>query len=87
MAGAFADVQFGDIRGTIRAPFEQYAGISSPGWFMKTEYRFADYGRKSAQMFVDATGAPDSAIAFKPTVQTLSFSLVYRFNEAGGTRF
>lgn len=159
VGGAFADVQFGDIRGTIRAPFEQYSGttsnrlnlaaglrlgvlatpdvliyanggyshaeftgsgldptplvplsvagqhydgwfvgggventldftgISSPGWFMKTEYRFADYGRKSAQMFVDATGAPDSAIAFKPTVQTLSFSLVYRFNEAGSTRF
>jgi outer membrane immunogenic protein len=38
-------------------------------------------------MYVDATGAPDSAIAFKPKVQTLSFSLVYRFNEAGSTRF
>ncbi len=159
VTGAFADVQFGDVRGAIRAPFEQYSGttsdrlnlaaglrlgvlatpdvliyanggyshaeftgsgldptplvplsvagqhydgwfvgggventldftgISSPGWFMKTEYRFADYGRRSAGMYVDATGAPDSAIAFKPTVQTLSFSLVYRFNEAGRTRF
>ncbi|WP_189343293.1 MULTISPECIES: hypothetical protein [unclassified Mesorhizobium] len=54
---------------------------------MKTEHRFADYGRKSAGMYVTATGAPDSAIAFKPTVQTLSFSLVYRFNEAGNARF
>ncbi|WP_181175993.1 hypothetical protein [Mesorhizobium sp. B2-3-4] len=54
---------------------------------MKTEYRFADYGRRSADMYVDVTGAPDSAIAFKPTVQTVSFSLVYRFNanNAGGT--
>ncbi|WP_292856976.1 autotransporter outer membrane beta-barrel domain-containing protein [Mesorhizobium sp.] len=158
VAGAFADVQFGDIRGTIRAPFEQYSGttsdrlniaaglrlgvlatpdmliyanggyghaeftgsgldptplvplsvagqhydgwfvgggventldftgITSPGWFMKTEYRFADYGRRNAGMYVDATGAPDNAIAFKPTVQTVSFSLVYRFNanNAGG---
>lgn len=159
VAGAFADVQFGDIRGSIRAPFEQYSGttndrlnlaagfrlgvlaapdvliyanggyshaeftgsgldptplvplsvagqhydgwfvgggventldftgVSSPGWFMRTEYRFADYGRKSAGMYVTATGAPDSAIAFRPTVQTLSFSLVYRFNEAGSARF
>lgn len=155
VAGAFADVQFGDVKGRIKAPFEGYSGttnnrlnyaaglrvgalatpdvliyanggcshaeftgsgldptplvplsvakqhydgwfvgggventldftgISSPGWFMKTEYRFADYGRRSAGMYVDATGAPDGAIAFKPTVQTLSFSLVYRFNEAG----
>lgn len=159
VAGAFADVQFGDIRGTIKAPFEHYSGttsnrlnyaaglrlgmlatpdvliyadggyshaeftgsgldptplvplsvagqhydgwfvgggventldftgISSPGWSMKTEYRFADYGRRGAGMYVAATGAPDNAIAFKPTVQTLSFSLVYRFNEAGSTRF
>ncbi|MDX8510785.1 outer membrane protein [Mesorhizobium captivum] len=158
VAGAFADVKFGDIRGTISAPFEQYSGttsnrlsyaaglrlgvlaspnalvyvnggyshadftgsgldptplvplsvaghhhdgwfvgggiensldftgIASPGWFMKTEYRFADYGRETAQMYVTATGAPDGAIAFKPTAQTLSISLVYRFNadEAGG---
>jgi outer membrane immunogenic protein len=159
VAGAFADAQFGDIRGSIKAPFEQYSGttsnrlnfaaglrlgvlatpdvliyvdggyshaeftgsgldptplvplsvagqhydgwfvgggventldftgIASPGWSMKTEYRFADYGRRSAGMYVDATGAPDSAIAFKPKVQTLSFSLVYRFNEVGSTRF
>ncbi|TPN93750.1 porin family protein [Mesorhizobium sp. B1-1-5] len=160
VAGVFADVQFGDIRGTIRAPFEQYygttsnrlnyaaglrlgvlatpnaliyvnggyshaeftgsglnplplppainvagqhydgwfvgagiensldfTGISSPSWSMKTEYRFANYGRKNAQMYVVPTGVPDNAIAFKPTVQTLSFSLVYRFNEAGSTGF
>ncbi|MDG4882522.1 outer membrane beta-barrel protein [Mesorhizobium sp. WSM4884] len=158
VAGAFADVQFGDIRGTIRAPFEEYSGttnnrlnyaaglrlgvlaapnaliyinggythadfsgsgldptplvplsvaehhhdgwfvgggiensldftgVASPGWFMKTEYRFADYGRETAQMYIAATGAPDNAISFKPTVQTLSVSLVYRFNadRAGG---
>ncbi|RVC66846.1 MAG: hypothetical protein EOS81_26355 [Mesorhizobium sp.] len=72
-----------------RQPYRtaQDTGISSPGWSMKTEHRFADYGRKSAGMYVTATGAPDSAIAFKPTVQTLSFSLVYRFNEAGNARF
>lgn len=159
VAGAFADVQFGDLRGSIQAPFEEYSGttrnrlnyaaglrlgvlatpdaliyvdggyshaaftgsgldptplvplsvaghdhdgwfvgggvenaldftgVSSPGWFMKTEYRFADYGRENAEMYVDATGAADHAIAFKPTVQTLSISLVYRFNadEARGS--
>lgn len=64
-----------------------FTGLSSPGWFMKTEYRFADYSRENAQIYVATTGAPANAIAFKSKVQTLSFSLVYRFNEAGGTRF
>jgi outer membrane immunogenic protein len=63
-------------------------GISAPGWFMKTEYRSAFYDRISlpetlgpgAAPFVGPTGA---AVTFKPWVQTISTSLVYRFNWTG----
>jgi outer membrane immunogenic protein len=61
-------------------------GIAAPGWFMKTEYRAAYYDRVTlAETFVPALGGgatPDS-ITFKPFVQTISTSLVYRFNWTG----
>jgi outer membrane immunogenic protein len=59
-------------------------GIQSPGWFMKTEYRAAYYGNRNLGEFSDATGAlAVDTIAFKPFVQTISTSLVYRFNWGG----
>jgi outer membrane immunogenic protein len=59
-------------------------GIQSPGWFMKTEYRAAYYGNHNLGEFSDATGAlAGNTIAFKPYVQTISTSLVYRFNWSG----
>jgi outer membrane immunogenic protein len=59
-------------------------GISAPGWFMKTEYRGAYYGKKSINELVDGTNAlVGRDIAFKPWVQTISTSLVYRFNWTG----
>ncbi len=55
-------------------------GVTAPGWFMKTEYRVAEYNRKNIDVF-DASGASTPlAVAFKPYVQTVSSSLVYRFN-------
>jgi outer membrane immunogenic protein len=59
-------------------------GLAAPGWFMKTEYRAAYYGSASiAESFnVTNTLGPDS-ITFKPWVQTVSTSLVYRFNWTG----
>jgi outer membrane immunogenic protein len=61
-------------------------GISAPGWFMKTEYRSAFYDRISLpQTRVAAPGVLNGlAITFKPWVQTISTSLVYRFNWGGG---
>ncbi|WP_029582871.1 outer membrane protein [Bradyrhizobium sp. URHD0069] len=64
-------------------------GISAPGWFMKTEYRSAFYDRETLpETFAPPFGAPGGptgrAITFKPWVQTISTSLVYRFN-GGGT--
>jgi outer membrane immunogenic protein len=66
-------------------------GISAPGWFMKTEYRSAFYNRISlpttfaaGNVFGGAPGAPTGeAVTFKPWTQTISTSLVYRFNWAG----
>lgn len=59
-------------------------GITAPGWFMKTEYRAAYYGTKQINELVTGTGAlAGDAITFKPLVQTISTSLVYRFNWTG----
>jgi outer membrane immunogenic protein len=59
-------------------------GITAPGWFMKTEYRAAYYNRKTIDELVDGTNAPfGNSITFKPLAQTISTSLVYRFNWTG----
>jgi outer membrane immunogenic protein len=59
-------------------------GISAPGWFMKTEYRAAYYGNKNISELVDGSNAlVGRDIAFKPWAQTISTSLVYRFNWTG----
>jgi len=72
-------------------------GITAPGWFMKTEYRAAYYGSwgdgnngQKINELVDGTNAlVGRDINFKPWVQTISTSLVYRFNWGGpvGARY
>jgi len=59
-------------------------GISAPGWFMKTEYRAAYFGTKNLQESDALTGTPSVVTtSFKPFVETISTSLVYRFNWTG----
>jgi outer membrane immunogenic protein len=62
-------------------------GISSPGWFMKTEYRAAFYNRVTLpETFTPVSmpfGTTTESLTFKPWVQTISTSLVYRFNWTG----
>jgi outer membrane immunogenic protein len=62
-------------------------GITAPGWFMKTEYRSAFYDRISLPTTFDPAsglvGLTGTAVTFKPWVQTISTSLVYRFNWGG----
>jgi outer membrane immunogenic protein len=59
-------------------------GISAPGWFMKTEYRAAYFGSKNLVETNLATGLPSNiTTTFKPFVETISTSLVYRFNWTG----
>ena len=64
-----------------------FFGIVAPGWFMKTEYRSAFYDRISLpETFAPASGfagLTGTATTFKPWVQTISTSLVYRFNWGG----
>ena len=56
-------------------------GISAPGWFMKTEYRSAFFDRVTLPETVfGGTTLTGSSVTFKPWVQTISTSLVYRFN-------
>ena len=63
-------------------------GISAPGWFMKTEYRSAFYDRISLPETCTVAGCgvvgpTGTAVTFKPWTQTISTSLVYRFNWGG----
>lgn len=53
-----------------------FLGLNAPGWFLKTEYRFAQYDSKAE--FIDA--ATGFGVAFKPYEQTISTQLVYKFN-------
>jgi outer membrane immunogenic protein len=55
-------------------------GIAAPGWFMKTEYRAAYYDRITLAESTPAGALNGFAVTFKPLVQTVSTSLVYRFN-------
>jgi outer membrane immunogenic protein len=57
-------------------------GISAPGWFMKTEYRAAYYERTNLQETIAGVPAA-TTLTFKPLEQTVSTSLVYRFNWTG----
>jgi outer membrane immunogenic protein len=59
-------------------------GIAAPGWFMKTEYRSAFYDRITLPETFTATGTLTGfAPTFKAWDQTISTSLVYRFNWTG----
>ena len=59
-------------------------GIAAPGWFMKTEYRAAYYNKKNISELVDGTNVLNGrSLTFSPVVQTISTSLVYRFNWTG----
>jgi len=71
------------IGGGVENSFD-FFGINFPGLFMKTEYRWAQYGTTQIGELSNATGLPvGSNISFHPQVQTVSTSLVYRFNWGG----
>ncbi|WP_167407022.1 outer membrane protein [Bradyrhizobium forestalis] len=59
-------------------------GITSPGWFMKTEYRSAFYNAKTQDELLDGSNLPvGNSIRANSWNQTISTSLVYRFNWTG----
>jgi outer membrane immunogenic protein len=51
----------------------------APGWFWRNEYRYAYYGTKLLPD-TDLTGTARNNISFKPTVQTVTTQLVYKFD-------
>jgi len=60
-------------------------GIQSPGWFMKTEYRSAFYNAKTQDEISNVTNLPTGVNSIRANSwnQTISTSLVYRFNWTG----
>lgn len=55
-----------------------------PGWSVKTEYRFSDYGSKDIPI-VDTTNAlPGIAVTVHPHVQTVRAELAYKFGWSRG---
>jgi outer membrane immunogenic protein len=59
-------------------------GITAPGWFMKTEYRSSFYNAKNVSELFDGTNLPvGNDLRFNTWTQTVSTSLVYRFNWTG----
>ncbi len=60
-------------------------GIAAPGWFMKTEYRAAFYNAKTQNELDNVTNLPTGvdSIHANSWNQTISTSLVYRFNWTG----
>jgi outer membrane immunogenic protein len=51
-----------------------------PGWTVKTEYRFSDYGNKDDVTIFFPTGAPSgSVVRIHPYVQTVRAALAYKF--------
>ena len=71
------------IGGGVENSFD-FFGINIPGLFMKTEYRWAQYGTTQIGQLSNTTGLPVAdTISFHPQVQTVSTSLVYRFNWGG----
>ena len=56
----------------------------APGWFAKTEYRYADYRSRDIQDLFIATGLPTGfSERIHPYVQTIRSELVYKFNWGG----
>jgi outer membrane immunogenic protein len=58
-------------------------GITSPGWFMKTEYRSSFYNAKTIAEFDGLNIPTGNDIRTNTWTQTISTSLVYRFNWSG----
>ncbi len=58
-------------------------GLAAPGWFMKTEYRAAEYQRVNLGESNIGGGLNGFGVSVRPIVQTVSTSLVYRFNWGG----
>ena len=63
---------------------DEYALNFLPGLFWKTEYRFAEYDRKTLPVFFTATGLPNGVgESTRPFTHTIRSELTYHFNWGG----
>jgi outer membrane immunogenic protein len=60
-----------------------FFGITSPGWFMKTEYRSSFYDGHTISELTPANVSNGFDVRANNWNQTVSTSLVYRFNWSG----
>ena len=75
-ATTFGTSSFNDNGWFLGGGFE--VAVAS-GWFVRTDYRYATYSRKTLSD-TNGAGGVDNSITLKPAVQTVTTQAVYRFN-------
>jgi outer membrane immunogenic protein len=65
------------VGGGVETTFD-FFGMLGKGWFWRNEYRYASYSNKTVTDSL--AGVPVLDIAFKPTVQTVTSQLIFKFN-------
>lgn len=69
------------VGGGVETSLADYLPGLPQGLFLRTEYRFAQYQRSNLAEINQATGIPDGNFeSTRPMVQTVTTSLVWRFN-------
>lgn len=65
------------VGGGVETTFN-FFGMLGKGWFWRNEYRYASYGTQT----ITDTGpvAGQNNFTFKPVVQTVTSSIVFKFN-------
>ena len=66
------------LGGGVETTFD-LLGMLGKGWFWRNEYRYASYGNKTLTD-TNAAGASVESITFKPTVQTITSSVIFKLN-------
>jgi len=56
-----------------------FFGMLGKGWFWRSEYRYASYGSQNIAE-TNGAGVVNWNIAFKPVVQTVTSSVIFKFN-------
>jgi outer membrane immunogenic protein len=65
------------VGGGVETTFD-FFGMLGKGWFWRNEYRYAGYDNRTITN--SSGGVPIFDIAFKPTVQTVTSQVVFKFN-------
>jgi outer membrane immunogenic protein len=66
------------VGGGVETTFD-LLGMLGKGWFWRNEYRYASYGSKTLTD-TNAAGATLNSITFKPVVQTVTSSVIFKLN-------